>query len=95
MYRRTNGDIKPWPTALNDSFDRFALEPDISDPPPEPESPNGGLDVSQLRRHCTEIVLEGRVRYSGFFPPLDALDTSDDDPATLEEIRQDLNGRRS
>lgn len=95
MYRRTNGDIKPWPTALNDSFDRFALEPDISDPPPEPESPNGGLDVSQLRRHCTEIVLEGRVRYCGIFPPLEALDTSDDDPATLEEIMQDLNGRRS
>ena len=95
-YRRTNGAIKSWPVTLNDSFDRFALDLGISDPPEVPEFPDGSRDVSQLRNHCNEIVLEGRVRYSGVFQLLNALDTSGgDDPATLEKIRQDLDGQRS
>ena len=98
MYRRTSGDIKSWPTALNDSFDRFELEPDISDPPPGPEPPDdrSGEDVSQLRSHCTEVVLEGQARYSEVFPPLSALDSSDEDDAgKLDKIRQYLEGLRT
>ncbi len=98
MYRRTNGDIKSWPTALNDSFDRFELEPDISDPPPGPEHRDDRRrdDVSQLRRHCTETVLEGQARCSEAFPPLNALDSfDDDDPGKLAKIRQSLDGLRT
>ena len=97
MYRRTNGDIKPWPTALDDSFDGFALDPEISNPPPGPEPPDRRKeDVSQLRRHCTEIVLEGQARCSEVFQPLNALDAlDDDDPGRLEKIRQYLDGLRS
>ena len=97
MYRRTNGDIKSWPTALNDSFDGFALDPEISNPPPGPEPPDGRKeDVSQLRRHCTEIVLEGQARCSEVLPPLNALDSfDDDDPRKPEKIRQYLDGLRT
>ena len=95
MYRRTSGTIKSWPATLNDTFDRFALDPDVSNPPQAPELPIRERDVGELRNHCTEIVLEGQMRYSGTFPPLNALDASDDDQTTLEKIRQDLDGRRS
>ena len=100
FYRRANGAVKPWPASLNSPFDAFAVDPEVADPPAPPEVPVTREAVSQLRRDCARVVLEGRRRYSSeVFAPLPALDPRDvnypafaDPLGKLEEIRRDLDG---
>ena len=99
-YRRTNGAVKPWPASLNSPFEAFAVDTEVADPPAPPEMPAFRGTLSQLRRHCDKVVLEGRRRYSSeVFAPLPALDPKDvryrtfaDPLGKLEEIRRDLDG---
>ena len=99
-YRRTNGAVKPWPSSLNGPFDAFAVDPEVADPPAPPDMPVLRGALSQLRRDCDRVLLEGRRRYSSeVFPPLPALDPKDvnhrafaDPLGKLEEIRRDLDG---
>lgn len=100
-YRRANSAIKPWPNTLDESFESFKLDSEISKHPAlDVECPREREDVRELLMQCHHVVLTARKRFaSEVFAPLSAIDPTDpqypnyaDPIGKLDEIKRDLDG---